>query len=182
MEKIRPTLILMWWWLTSLMISNNSLDQPNELQKVKVLLQVHRKCYQELKYWVLLYLNAFQAHVACFKARGSCYSTSTTGNPQRKSGTVRYRGIPAAAQQDDGVVQSEQKISTSDYVLSEPACRYTAQPSLSFLISFRRQSSYSLLCWHLPHACRMIVALDNHLLKWNTFTCLFEEVPSPSCS
>lgn len=100
--KICPTLILVWWCLMSLIISNNFLDQhlsskwtpKSQSPTASHFPNIHRTCYQELKYW-LSYLSPFQAHVAYFEARGSCYSTSTTGNPQRKSSTVRFRWTPA---------------------------------------------------------------------------------------
>lgn len=159
--KICPTLILVWWCPTSLIIPNNFLYQQllakwtpkSQGPTASHFPNVHRKCYQELKYWVFSYLNPFQAYVAYFEARGSCHSTSTTGNPQRKSSTVRYRRTPAAIQQDDGVVQSEQKISKLDYVLSEPARRYTSQPSLSCLMSLHQAKfifSFVLAISHKP--------------------------------
>lgn len=70
-------------------------------------------------------------------------------------------------QQDDEAVQSKQKISKLDYVLSEPALDTIHSLPWAFGWAFSRQSSYSLLCWQSPSACRRIVALDNHLLKWN---------------
>lgn len=123
---------------------------------------------------MLSYLNPFQAHVAYFEARSSCYSASTIGNPQRKSSAVRYRWTPAAVQQDDGVIQSEQKISKLDYVLSEPACRYPSQPFLSYLMSLHQAKlifSFALAISPQPAGCWLL---------WIT-TCL-NETHSYVCS